>query len=86
MCERANIAINEIANNSTEKIGYYTSKIKNKNQFEQILFNDFPKAIAEKQFKIFLQPQFTKTKKLCGAEILVRWLHPNEGLMHQRIF
>lgn len=81
MCERANIAINEIANNSTEKIGYYTSKIKNKNQFEQILFNDFPKAIAEKQFKIFLQPQFTKTKKLCGAEILVRWLHPNEGLM-----
>ena len=86
MCDRANIAISELKNTPTEKIGYYTLEIKNRNKFEQSIISDFPKALAQNQFKIFIQPQFSKDKKLCGGEILVRWFHPTEGLLQPEQF
>jgi len=86
MCDRANIAISELKNNPKEKIGYYTVEIKNRNKFEQSIISDFPKALSQNQFKIFIQPQFSKEKKLIGGEILVRWFHPTEGLLQPEQF
>lgn len=42
---------------------------------------DFDKALAEKQFCMYLQPQVTSEGKLLGAEALVRWQHPKRGLI-----
>lgn len=39
-------------------------------------------ALAQKQFKVFLQPQFNhSTGKVTGAEALVRWIHPKDGVI-----
>ncbi|WP_100404948.1 putative bifunctional diguanylate cyclase/phosphodiesterase [Bacillus solitudinis] len=44
--------------------------------------NDLRKALERGEFKLYFQPQFeTKSGKLCGEEVLVRWNHPNEGLV-----
>ncbi|MDD3222561.1 MAG: EAL domain-containing protein [Lachnospiraceae bacterium] len=40
------------------------------------------KALDEKQFVVYLQPKFSlSTERACGAEALVRWMHPVKGLV-----
>ena len=42
---------------------------------EKELLDSFEEALARKEFKIWFQPKYTpKTKKLVGAEALVRWV------------
>ena len=39
-------------------------------------------ALDNKEFVMYLQPQIDlKTRKLCGAEALVRWAHPIKGIL-----
>ena len=64
ICDRANMAITSIKNPEANPVGYYNMEIKNRLFFEQTIISDFSKAINEKQFKIFLQPQFTDRKSV----------------------
>lgn len=43
----------------------------------RMLFNE---SIANRDFKIFLQPKVSQTES-CQAEALVRWIHPEKGLI-----
>ncbi len=46
------------------------------------LERDLRRAIEENQFRLFLQPLFSvSTGEFVGAEALVRWQHPREGLL-----
>ena len=81
ICDRANMAITSIKNPEANPVGYYNMEIKNRLFFEQTIISDFSKAINEKQFKIFLQPQFNAEREIYGAEVLARWYHPTEGLL-----
>ena len=86
MCDRANMAISDTRSTSTENILFYNLKIKNQYFFEQTIVSEFPKALLSNQFKVFVQPQFTKNKELYGGEVLVRWLHPIEGFLYPEQF
>lgn len=48
-----------------------------RNAFE----NDLRQAIIEGQFVLHYQPQVLATGQMCGAEALVRWVHPRRGLV-----
>jgi diguanylate cyclase (GGDEF)-like protein len=44
-------------------------------------------AIEENQFELHLQPQYvTRTGKVAGAEVLIRWRHPQDGLVYPNNF
>lgn len=44
-------------------------------------------AFEEDQFELFYQPQFdTRTRRLTGAEALIRWHHPSRGLLSPASF
>jgi len=46
------------------------------------LENDLRKAVDKNQFELFYQPQFDiKTQKLVGMEALIRWFHPEKGMV-----
>lgn len=45
------------------------------------LERELREAIAEGQFRLYLQPQFTRNGRLHGAEALLRWAHPERGLL-----
>ena len=52
-----------------------------------VLERDMRKAIAEKQFFLDYQPQVDlKTGKVTGFEALVRWRHPQKGLILPTLF
>lgn len=43
------------------------------------LENDLRAAIAEGQFELYLQGQYDAERRLVGAEVLLRWTHPQRG-------
>ena len=54
---------------------------------EMEIIHDMHTAIDEKQFTVFLQPKVNVyDEKACGAEALVRWIHPKKGMIPPNIF
>ena len=45
------------------------------------LNTEIRKALEEKQFILYYQPQVNISGKLVGAEALIRWLHPTRGIV-----
>lgn len=50
------------------------------------LINDLYRAVEEEQFVLFYQPKFTADFRICGVEALIRWKHPNLGLLAPNMF
>ena len=42
---------------------------------------DLRLALQEKQFKLYYQPQVYHNRQIIGAEVLLRWQHPERGLV-----
>jgi len=87
--ERAKIALNKIRDNVIKSIFIFDDKLKEKEMFEEELIEEFPRAIKEKQFVVFYQPKFAiqgDKPILKSAEALVRWKHPEKGLISPGIF
>lgn len=45
------------------------------------LEQDLRQAFQEKQFELYYQPQVDEKQQIIGAESLIRWHHPNRGLL-----
>lgn len=79
MCDRARMAISTIKGDYNKRIAYYNNKLRDNALYEQELISNLNTAIADKQLKMFLQPQTASDGTLLGAEALVRWIHPEKG-------
>lgn len=82
MYDRAFLAAKNCKGKFVESVAYYDdSMIENMRQ-EQFIINEVNKAIDEEQFEVFLQPKINLvTDKSYGAEALVRWKHPERGMI-----
>lgn len=81
MCDRAYLAINTVKDNYEGLVVYYDDKLRRDVRREQRIVNEFSDAIAEGQFQLFLQPQVCDDGNVCGAEALIRWIHPELGII-----
>jgi len=48
--------------------------------------NDLRTALAQKQFQLHYQPQIDSDNKVVGAEALIRWVHPELGMVSPASF
>ena len=53
---------------------------------ERRIIGEFERAISNNEFEMYLQPQVDSSGNLYGAEALVRWQHPERGLLSPAIF
>lgn len=81
MCDRAFMAINAMKENGPQKFAYYDKKLRDSILEEQELTGELESAIENGEFRIHLQPQIAVDGKVSGAEVLVRWQHPQKGLL-----
>lgn len=81
MCDKAFIAIQSIKGDYQQVVAYYDQEIIDSQIRKSQMVNEFEKAISEEQFCIYLQPQTDRHGKSYGAEALVRWKHPEKGLI-----
>lgn len=81
MCDYARIAIGLIKTDYQKFVSYYDETLSNELQNEKKLLSNFDEAMDTNQFQMYLQPQISADGRLLGAEALVRWLHPEKGLI-----
>ncbi len=87
--DRAKMAADTVRNSFTRTIGIYDNTMYERELYTEQLIEDFPKAIAEKQFKVYYQPKFDirpDAPILASAEALVRWQHPVLGIISPGVF
>ncbi len=47
------------------------------------LFSEMPRALRAREFYLCFQPKVdVRSRRLEGAEVLIRWLHPSKGIIH----
>lgn len=66
---------------------FYDKQILEKIKRSHKLENIFEESIKNRDFKMYLQPKIeTESLRLEGAEALVRWMHPKEGMIYPSEF
>lgn len=81
MCDRAFMAIKTIKSSLTDIIAHYDDGIRESTISEQKVTSEFGDALEKGQFCFYLQPQISVRGKILGGEALVRWIHPERGLI-----
>jgi diguanylate cyclase (GGDEF)-like protein len=66
----------------TQAVCFYESKLDEAARQRQILARELRRAIERKQFELHFQVQVSVTDStVCGYEVLLRWNHPERGLV-----
>ena len=87
--DRAKMAADMVRGNFMKTIGTYDNTLHKKELYDEQLIEGFRRAIDEEQFKVYLQPKFNVQSDepvLSGCEALVRWQHPELGLISPGVF
>ena len=87
--ERAKNALEKIRASAVKNISVFDTKLQEKEVFEEQLIEEFPAAIAQRQFVVYYQPKYNiKGDKpvLSSAEALIRWNHPKLGFVSPGVF
>lgn len=82
--DRANIACSMQRSVYSTSYGFYDTRLHEKELYGERLINEMDDALADKDFKVFYQPKYNiKGDKpvLSSAEALVRWSHPELGMV-----
>ncbi len=84
MFDRARTACNSVRGNYQNPLMVYDEAMWAKELYDRRLLNDLCRAAEEKQFKVFYQPKYDiqcDPPRLVSAEALVRWDHPELGMI-----
>ena len=82
MFDRAMMAADSIKGRYDTRIACYDESMRDHLLHEQQIVTDMEAALHADQFEIWYQPQFNhSTGALIGAEALVRWNHPEKGMI-----
>lgn len=87
LIDRAMMAQIPIKGSYTQRYNYYTEKLHREILTEQEITGMMKAAMKQKQFVVYYQPQYNhSTGMLVGTEALVRWNHPQKGIISPGIF
>lgn len=87
MCDRAFMASDSVKGQYDTRPVHYDESMRRTLLDEQLLSSSLEKALEEKQFITYFQPKYRIADgKLAGAEALVRWKHPERGLIPPGLF
>jgi len=87
MCDRALIALGSVKHSYIRHIAEYHNDFGNELLKELELTNSAEKALRERQFEVYLQPKCNiETGRIIGSEALVRWNHPQYGMVSPGVF
>ncbi len=86
---RAKLACNTLRDNFSKSIAYYDDKLREDRMYSERLINDMKEGLEKKQFKVYFQPKYKILEKkpvLASAEALIRWDHPEFGMISPGTF
>lgn len=82
MCDRTFLAVHGIKGRYGAHFAIYDDTLRSRLLREQEITDNMESALAKKQFVVYFQPKYSvENNRLAGAEALVRWNHPEWGLL-----
>ncbi len=87
--DRARMAADSVKGGQSPAIGIYDAKLHEAALFRDRLLEDFHSSVENRRFKVYFQPKFDirpDKPVLSSAEALVRWDHPELGLISPMVF
>ena len=76
------LACDMLGDEAENKMAFFDVEMNNQRIWERKVEDDMNRALANKEFQVYLQPKISTTEEaLAGAEALVRWIHPQEGFI-----
>ncbi|MBZ0215360.1 MAG: EAL domain-containing protein [Fimbriimonadaceae bacterium] len=82
LLRESDIALYSVKSERRGTYCYFQDQMNVKLHERKNLERDLRKAVEDKQFEVFYQPQVdAKTHEIVGVEALVRWNHPDRGLI-----
>jgi predicted signal transduction protein with EAL and GGDEF domain len=87
MYEWSTLAARECKGKYKTFVSYYKPEMSQKAMLEQTIVHEMQHALDNEQFEVFLQPKYNlETSQPYGAEALIRWRHPEKGLISPGVF
>lgn len=85
--DHAMIAMNSVKGRYTKRLERYHTAMAEEMEAEAKLLLEVKQALANREFVLHWQPQCsTRTGRIVGLEALVRWQHPERGLVYPGAF
>lgn len=87
--DRAKLAADTVRSTFTQAVAIYDNALHESVIFAEQLLSDFPRAIEDKEFIVYYQPKYDirgSQPVLHSAEALIRWDHPEFGMISPGIF
>ena len=81
MCDHACLAISTIKDSFRSHVAYYDDLMRENFIGDHRIISEFETAISKGQFHVFVQPQVAADGSVRGGESLVRWYHPDDGMI-----
>ena len=82
LLRNADVALYEAKQKGRDRYAFYDASMHSRAQARLRLENELRRAIKERQFEVYYQPELLlETGEIFGVEALVRWEHPERGLV-----
>ena len=82
LCDWANLALRTVKGNYLNVCAFYDEKLRERIISEKAIESEMHEALSRGQFAVYLQPKVDiRTSRVIGAEALVRWAHPERGML-----
>lgn len=87
MRDYATMALNTIKGKFYARYAFFDEEMKNAMLFNKMIENDIVKALEQNQLHLYIQPKVDmKSGNIIGGEALVRWIHPERGMVSPNEF
>lgn len=87
MYDRATMALKTIVGNYAQRHCVYSEDMEEKEEEELYLLSEIQHSLKNDEFTFYVQPQCDiATGKIVGGECLVRWIHPEKGMISPGVF
>ena len=87
--DHARAACNMMRGDYKSHLMIYDDEMREREMLDQRLLNDLQTAVEERQFQVYYQPKYnimTNPPKLTSGEALIRWQHPELGMISPGAF
>ncbi|MDI1310467.1 MAG: EAL domain-containing protein [Methylotenera sp.] len=81
LIKRADVSMYQAKNAGRNTIRFYDPSIQTELEMYSDLEIDLRRALTEQQFKLYYQMQVDNNACIFGAEVLIRWQHPEKGII-----
>lgn len=82
MRDYASLALNTIKGKFYSNYAFFDENMRRQMLLEKQIENDIVEALETGQFRVYIQPKVNmETEEIIGGEALVRWCHPEKGII-----